>query len=130
MSEFDLSATMDGIAAAVAASGLVPNSYAYPVESVSVPCVLVDYPSTIEIGITFQRGGDHVVIPVFYLVGLTGTKDARDALSAAMHGATDLVAVIESATPGNYDTTAAEIAQVKIGDATYLGLKFTLDIVT
>jgi hypothetical protein len=134
VAEFDLSATMDGIGTALTNSGLVPNVYAYPVESVSVPCALVDYPTgKIELSVTFgglANRADHIVIPVFYLVGLTGTKDGRDALSAAMHGATDLVRVLEGASPGDMVVTDGEIAQVKIGEATYLGLKFSLDILT
>lgn len=130
MSAFNLTTCMDGIAAALVASGLVPNVYAYPVESVSVPCAVVDYPSEIEVGVTFQRGADHVVLPVFYLVGVTATKDARDKLSLALDGgAKDLVGVIEGASgAGDLDVILAEIAQVTVAGTTYLGLKFTVDI--
>lgn len=129
MGVLNLTATMDGLAASITASTLVPNVYAWPVESVTVPCALIDYPSEIELGTTMQRGADHVVLPIYYLVGVTGTKDARDALSAAMTGAGDLVAVIEGTYSfGDVDVTSADVAQATVGAVTYIGLKFTVDV--
>ena len=42
----NLTAVMDGLA--TLAAGLAPQVYAYPVEAVTVPCVVVGYPVTID----------------------------------------------------------------------------------
>ena len=128
MGEFDLAATMDGLAARAAT--VVETVYPWPVEAVTVPCVLVDYPTGIDIAITDQRG-DHVVVPVYFLVGQTGTKDARDALSAALTGAGDLVDAMSGIySYGDVDVGSASIARIEIGGVTYLGLKFIVDVLT
>jgi hypothetical protein len=130
MSAADLSAIMDGLAARGIAYG-IPNAYGYPVESVTVPCLLVDFPDTIELSETFQRGGDHVVLSVWHLVGQSFTKDSRDALSLAIQGGADLVDAIEGAYSwGDVDVVKAEVSTVTIASSTYLGIKLTVDVVT
>lgn len=131
MAALNLSAIMDGIGAQVTASGLVDYVYSYPVAGVNVPCVLVDYPSRIDISTTFQRGGDHVSIPVLCLVAKDLSEESRDALSDMIAGSADLVAAIEGAYAyGDISVTDAEVTTVVVGGLDYLGLKLTVDVVT
>jgi hypothetical protein len=131
VSALDLAATMDGIAAQVVAWGGVPNAYAYPVDSITVPCVVVGYPTTLEIAVTFGRGGDHAVFPVWVVTGRTSTKDARDALSVALEGGSDLVAAIEGTySYGDVDVTEATIATFTSAGVEYISLELTVDVTT
>jgi hypothetical protein len=131
MGAVDLTAIMDGIGAQVTAWGGVPYVYAYPVAVVNVPCVLVDYPTHIDISTTFQRGGDHVSLPVLFLVAKDLSKEGRDALSDVIAGGSDLVAAIEgSYAYGDITVTDAEVTTVVVGGLDHLGLKLTVDVVT
>jgi hypothetical protein len=127
----DLAAVMDGIGTAVTASGLARNVYSYPVNAVVTPCVLVDYPTAIDLSSTMQRGTDHVSLPVLYLVDKNYTRESRDALSAVIAGGTDLVAAIEGAHAwGDAAVTDAAVTSVMVGEIAYLGLKLTVDVQT
>jgi len=127
----DLAAIMDGIAAQIAASGLARNVYSYPVSTVVEPCALVDYPTRIDLSATMQRGTDHVVLPVLFLVSQTFSRESRDALSAVIDGAPDLVSAIEgSYAYGDVAVTDADVTAVVVGGIEYLGLKLTVDVVT
>jgi len=131
MAAVNLEAVMDGIGAQLTAWGGVPYVYSYPVAGVNVPCVLVDYPSHIDLGTTFTRGGDHLSIPVLFLVGQNWTKESRDALSDVLLGGADIVAAIEGAYAyGDITVTDAEVTTIVVGGLDHLGLKLTVDVVT
>lgn len=132
MSAINLTTAMDGLGTAAATWTTTGwNVYTWPVDAVTVPCVLVDFPSSIDLMTTMQRGGDHVLFPIYVLVGLTTGKDARDALSAAISGSSDLVAALEATTGfGDVDIASAEIAQVAVAGVTYIGLKLIADVLT
>jgi len=131
MGAVDLAAVMDGIGTQVTAWGGVPYVYSYPGAAVNVPCCLVDYPSHIDIATTMQRGGDHVSLPVLFLVGQTWSKESRDALSAIIAGGADIVAAIEgSYAYGDIAVTDAEVTTVVVGGLDHLGLKLTVDVET
>ena len=132
MSAFDLTATMDGLAALAVSASLAKNVYAYPVESVTVPCIVVGYPKTIDFDAVFVRGGDHVGLPVWFVVGKTGTKDARDGLSLILADASSVKSAFEGTQSfaQTIRVTDAEIAEITIAGVDYLGAKFNLDIYT
>lgn len=131
MAAANLSAIMDGIGADITTWGGVPYVYTYPVAAVNVPCCLVDYPTTLDLAAVMQRGGDHVVLPVLFLVGQLWDQGSRDALSAVIAGGSDLVAAIEgSRAYGDVAVTAADITNVVVGGLDHLGLKLTVDVVT
>ena len=60
-----LSDVMDGLADLTA----MDNAYAWPVESISVPCALVDFPETVTFDLTFGTGKDTFLVPVWHIVG-------------------------------------------------------------
>jgi hypothetical protein len=118
-----LSEVMDGLAALVTT---VPNVYAWPVESVTVPCVLVDFP-TLDFDQTMGRGADEWVVPLLYLTGKTGTKDYRDALS-------DIIPVLKAALDGTHTfgdvrVTTASVTTVTVGAVAYPAVKFDCEVI-
>jgi len=122
---------MDGIGTAITASGLARNVYSWPTGTIVEPCALVDYPTNIDIGATFQRGSDHLSLPVLFLVGQTFSRESRDALSDVIAGGSDLVAAIDGAHAwGDASVTDATVTAVVVGGIEYLGLKLIVDVVT
>jgi hypothetical protein len=118
-----ISAVMDGLAACVTT---IPNVYAWPVESVTVPCVLVDYPA-VELDTAMGRGADTWTVPVLYLVGRTGTRDARDDLST-------VVPVLKAALDGlhafgDVRVTGVTVTIVTVGAVGYLGAKLECEVI-
>jgi hypothetical protein len=131
MGALDLSAIMDGLGAAITASGLARNVYSWPTSTVVEPCALVDYPSRIDLSATMGRGSDHVTLPVLFLVGQTFSRESRDALSDVIAGGADIVAAIEGAHAwGDVAVSETAVTAVVVGGIEYLGLKLTVDVVT
>jgi hypothetical protein len=123
----NLSAVMDGLAASL--SGLVVNRYAWPVESITVPCVVVGYPSRLDFDMVFARGADTWLVPLWYVVGKTGTKDARDALSDILSEAGSVKALLDGAhTFGDVRVTNVEVTEVTIAAVVYLAAKFDCEV--
>lgn len=130
MGALDLTATMDGIAALLLSASVAPNVYAYPVESVTVPCAVVGYPTEIALGVTFQRGHDTATFPVWVVVGKSGTKDARDALSLAITGAANVwTALTGTQSFGDVAVLNVEPAPITIAAVEYIGLKYTVEVI-
>jgi hypothetical protein len=126
---FDLVATMDGLSALLVTATIAPNNYAYPVGSVTVPCTVVGYPTTIDFDTTFVRGGDRAVLPLWHVVGKSGTKDARDALSAVLADASSVKSALDGLQSfGSVRVTDAEIAELTIAAITHIGVKYTVEV--
>lgn len=129
MGAMDLTAIMEGLAAR--AVGLAPNVYDFPVESVTVPCIVVGYPTDIEFDMTFQRGGDRLVVPVWYVVGKVTTKFARDALSVVLAGVASIKSQLDGATDfGDVRITDAVIDELTVGGVTYVSARFDTEVLT
>ena len=125
---FSLSDLMDNLAARCASQA--DNVYAWPVESVSVPCVVVGYPS----GIVYDLAGggqETVTLPVWYAVGKSPDAAARDALAVVISGSSSMKAALDGADL-LYDVrvTTAEIAELVVAGVTYLAGKFTAEVYT
>lgn len=132
MAQLDLSAVMDAVAANVP-EALTKRAYAWPVETVSPPCAVVGYPTSIDFDATFGRGSDKVVMPLWFVVGAVSDKAARDALSAVIAGADAVKDSLDGDLSGTVQTcrvTDCQIDQLLIGAITYLTARFTLEIYT
>jgi hypothetical protein len=124
----NLTAVMDGLAGL--AAGLAPDVYAWPVDSVSVPCIVVGYPTDIVLDVTFQRGGDEMTVPVWFVVGETSTKDARDRLSTILADASSVKSALDgSQSFGDVRVTDVGIETIEIGAIKYLGAKFDVEVI-
>jgi hypothetical protein len=117
---------MDGLAGLLT---LVPTRYAWPVESITVPCAVVGYPSRIDFDLTMNRGADTWVVPVWYVVGKTGTEDARNALSDILNEAGSVKALLDGAhTFGDVRVTGAEISELVVTGVSYVAAKFDCEV--
>ena len=117
---------MDGLAALAPAT----NAYAWPVESVTVPCFVVGYPTSIDFDMTFKRGGDTFILPVWQIVGKGTTKTARDALSAALTGVGSVKEALDGAQSfGDVRVTDAAIESITIAGVEYVGIRFTCEVI-
>ncbi len=121
---------MDGLAAAVASTGLVREAHAWPPGALAVPACLVDYPSRITLAATFGRGSDLLEVPVLLLAAQTFTREGRDALAAYLAAATTRGGARGPARVGTAHVGEAEVTTAVVGGITYLALKLTVEVAT
>jgi hypothetical protein len=134
----DLSAVMDGLAAAVLSTGLVREAHGWPPGAVALPACLVDFPTRIELASTFGRGGDTLELPVLLLAAQTLSGAGRDALSALVGGGPDVYAAVEGPHAwGTAHVLGASVVPVVLGNGiagatpiTYLALKLDVEVAT
>lgn len=125
-----LSEIMDGLAA-LAPGALTQNAYAWPVESVTVPCFVVGYPTRIIFDLTFKRGGDTYEIPVWYVVGKASSVVSRDALSVALTGVSSVKEALDgSQTFGSVRVTDAVIEEFAISSVTHIAIRYSVEVLT
>lgn len=125
MSSLDIAATMDDLAEACVTAGIVKNGYGWPVGSVTVPCVLVGFPTDPEYDVTFGNALMRTTFPVFLLAGPKDAKSSRDFLSAA-------ILPMKAALDGSAGDTAraqiASFAPVSISDVEYAAARFDVEV--
>lgn len=128
MGEANLDDIMDGLATA---SGVSP-AYAFPVQSITPPCILVDFPSAIDFDQTFQRGSDRLVVPVWYIVGqpIMGTG-IRSALSDALAGAGSVKDALDGVYAfGSVWAQRGAIQRITVSGVEYIGIRFDCEVLT
>lgn len=113
---------MDGLASLV--TGLV---YPYPVETVTVPCTVIGFPTEVVYDLTYADTATFR-IPVWRVVGGTGIA-ARDAVSDALTEALS----VKDALDGTHDfgavrVTNADVSEVTIGAVTYPAVRFDTEV--
>lgn len=128
----DLGAVMDAIANAITDADITKRAYGYPADSISVPCAVVGFPDSIEFDVTFQRGADQTVIPVYFIVGKVTEKSARDHLASIITGATGIKDTLDGNLGGVVDTlrvTDMKILNVQVSGIDYLAAQFNAEVV-
>lgn len=137
MAGIDLTAVMDGLAAAVdSVLASDKTAYAYPVEDVTVGDAVVGYPQDpIDTAVTFRRGMDRATFPVFLIGGLPQDKGTRDTLADYLTGASSLITAIESYTTGSPWASAAVLTvQIDryepVGRPPLVAVRFDVDIIS
>lgn len=131
MAQLDLGAVMDSIAALVQDSGW--RAYAWPSDSVSVPCAVVGYPENIDFDTTFVRGSDSAVIPLWFVVGRTSDRTARDEISRVITGANSIKETLDGDLSGAVQTarvTDCQVEEITIEGIKYISAKFLIEILT
>jgi len=120
---------MDGLAGLVETANLAENVYAWPAESVTPPCAVVGYPSDITFDLTFNRGGDQWVFPLWFVVGKSSSPDSRDALSDVLSDAVSIKSTLDGLqTFGDVRVTDAKIAEITIAAVTYIAAQFDCEV--
>ena len=136
---FDLSATMDAIAARCVSQGVCANAIGYPIPTLQPPMIVVGYPTKLDYDLTFHSGATtgkvKLAIPLWYVVGKVIDKAARDALSTVISTAVSIKAKLDGDSVAyggildyvNVDSCSVETLMV--GDVDYLAAKFELEVV-
>ena len=125
-----MTAVMDGLAALAVTAGLADNVYAWPADSVTVPCLVVGYPSGLAYDGTYGRGMDTWTLPLWFVVGKASTKDARDRLSTILNDSSSVKSALDGAqTFGDVRVTTARVTEVTIGAVAYLAAEFECEVV-
>jgi hypothetical protein len=120
-----LTEVMDGLAGLIT----MPNVYAWPAESVSVPCAIIGYPETYEFDLTYGRT-DRCVIPVWLVVGKTASPTSRNSLSDALSGVLSLKEALDGPqTFGDVRCTDAEVRELSIAGVNYIALKISAEVI-
>lgn len=131
-----LSRVMDGLADLLTTEAISDNVYAFPSAAVSVPCVVVGYPTDIEFDLTYQGAAstqthNTYLIPVWFMVAETGTVAARDALSNVISDAASVKHALDGLhTFGTTRVVDATPEQITIGAVTYVAVRFDTETET
>jgi hypothetical protein len=129
----NLAAVMDAIKNTAVSQGVIARAYEYPIPDPTPPCLIVGWPTKLDFDLTFKRGADEATFPVWFLVSKVMDRQARNALSAIITGATgikdkldgNLGGVVQSATVVNCKVTALTITGID-----YLAAEFEMDVIT
>jgi hypothetical protein len=135
MSALDLSAVMDAIADTIRTANVTERVYEWPTESVTEPCAVVGYPrdEEIDFDVTYGRGSDRAVFPVYLLVGKVSDRTARDRLSALLTGATGLKDHVDGTLGGVVQTArliTVGIEEITVGAVKYLAAVAKIEVYT
>ena len=128
----DMGAIMDAIADALITS-VTKRAYSWPTESITAPCAVVGYPTTIDFDYTFDRGSDRLIFPVYFVAGKASDRNTRDELSSIVDGATGVKDALDGNLSGAVNTctvTNGDITQITVGNIGYIAVEFTVEIIT
>jgi hypothetical protein len=118
---------MDDIAEAGLTVSGMKRAYAWPTKALEPPCVVVGFPKTLALGVTFGGAHDDVTYPVWFLPG-GDDKAARDVISDLLDDG--VVAAIEDAFSGSAVVTGASIDGITVSGLEYPALRLDLEVST
>jgi hypothetical protein len=99
------------------------------------PPVAMIYPDVIEYDLNANRGADTFTFVVLVLVGRADDRTAQNRLDGYVTGSSSIKAAIEAdrTLNGNADTSRVtsmrNYQQVAVGETTYLGVEFEVEVV-
>jgi hypothetical protein len=131
MAQMNLSAVMDAIASALAP--LTPRVYAWPTDTVNVPCIVVGYPTDFGFDTTMTRGADSATFPVYYMAGSVNDRNTRDELSTIIAGADSVKEALDGDLDGTVNSayvSAVSITQVPVNNVAYMAAQFDVEIIS
>lgn len=121
---------MDGLAGLIAAAAPTANVFGWPVESIQPPAVVVGFPTSWEFDASF--GSSEVgtaIVPVWFVVGRSSTKESRNALSDIMSSTSSVKAILDGLqTFGDVRVTGAEVSELSVAGVAYLAAKFDCEV--
>ena len=131
MGALDLTNVMDALAAQVILGNVVDRAYGWPVENIQVPSAVVGYPTDTTFDVTFARGSDRAVFPLYVFVGKSHERAARDKLSSLITGLTGIKESIDGNLGGACQTarvTDMAIQEVTVAAVPYLAAVFSVEV--
>lgn len=121
---------MDGISSVLTTAALADNNYAWPSDSVTVPCTVVGYPTRIDFDGTMARGMDTWTFPVWFVVGKANTTSARDRLSTVINDSSSVKSALDGAQSfGDVRVTTARVTEITIGAVPYLAAEYEVEVI-
>lgn len=134
MGVFELAGVMDAIADAARAAGVVDKVYEWPASTLTPPCLVVGYPTSVTFDYTMARGHDRATFPVWIICGRQDERTARDVLSGYVSDGGARVKTALDGTLGG-EVTSARVQSVgfetmTIGGVEYISAAFDLDVLT
>lgn len=138
MAQISLAATMRAIASALETAGVVDRAYGWPNAIVQPGQAAVAYPEPgdIEFDVTFQRGLEHAVIPVWVVCGYAGEERTLDTVSALLSGDADVKDALDGTLSGTVGSLRVMDASIERYDANpdnpgrtfFVAVKFRCDV--
>ena len=124
----NLALIMDELAAA--GRTVVNRVFAYPTSKVEPPALVVAWPELVEYDQTYQRGLDKYMIPVFLVLGESGTQQgkrdqAAEWLSGSVKRALDSGAYSDGA---SVTVKTGEVDFLTVTGVEYLCFKFMVEV--
>jgi hypothetical protein len=134
MAAIVLSTVMDAIAARIVAVGVTKRAYGWPNTAAMPISAIVSYPEDdIEFDVTFGRGSDRAVFPVFIICGGVHDRSSRDVVSGYITGATGIKDALDGTLGGVVQTarvTGCQVDTITLSGVEYLAAKLLLEVYT
>lgn len=132
MSVLDLELTMDALKAKLIAGGQ-RRVYADPGEAITLPAVVIGYPTTMDFDATYGDGARRFVFPVWAVAGAVTAKATRKQLSATVKGATAVKAALDGSltvSPGTATVrvTDAVVSAVILAGVEQMAVRFDVEV--
>lgn len=107
------------------------RAFAYPPDKVDPPAAIIGYPETIEFDVSMGRGTDHIVFPIFLMVGRLTDRTSRDKLAPflAGSGASSIKGVLKNAEPF-VAMSSVRVAEATVEVVTMAGIDYLTAIFT
>lgn len=134
-----LKAINQAIATALEEREVATKAWPEPRELADTGDAIVGYPTSIEFDVTFQRGADRAVIPIWIVAGLVGEEGTLDELDRLLgDGQQAVKAALETGEYGGLDEVISALTirtggvdQVLVeGGLRYAAARFDAEVVT
>ena len=139
MGALRLKAINQAIAAALEEREAVARAHPQPTEFADKGEAIIGFPTSIQFDVTFQRGADRAVIPIWIIAGLMGEEATLDELDRLLgDGQQAVKAALESGEYGGLDEVISALTistggvdQVLVeGGLRYAAARFDAEVVT
>lgn len=139
MGALRLKAVNLAIAAALEECEVVTKAWPYPREVADTGEAIIGFPTSIQFDVTFQRGADRAVIPIWIVAGLMGEEATLDELERLLGDGQEAVkAALETGEHGGLDEVISALTigtgavdQVLVeGGLRYAAARFDAEVVT
>ena len=140
MTTFNLANIMDGIATMLTNGNVASQVFAYPPAQFNPPCAIVGYPIDLDFDVTFKRGTDRAVFPVWLVAGNVVESSTRGVISGIIDGATGVKTALEASggtlngTVSNCQVVDCRIESISqpggTGTIEYMAARFRVEVMT
>jgi len=133
MAALSVAAAMTAIAAKLVSESVVTVAYDWPNRVVQKGQAVVGYPTTVEFDLTFGRGLESVVLPVWVICGYPGDESTRDEVSRLIASATDVKDALDGtlgSTVSGLRVTDCRVESYGEAPGTFVAIRFDCEILS